>query len=102
MDGEDDLLVQESLFVGDKNWRLTCLVNGEPQPFYHWYFNNINALEVFPELKTSVGLLRGSNLEFPEFMAISGKKYSGEYKCLATNRVGNVSRQFHVTVKGIQ
>lgn len=90
------LSVKEVFYTEKENQRLSCHAQGEPQPEYQWYFKNGKELpvsEVFPELKTSLGSHGEGYLEFSLISdGDKGKKYAGEYRCVAGNRVGKVER----------
>ncbi|CAL8147586.1 unnamed protein product [Orchesella dallaii] len=91
---------KENFYVDRTNSRLECFAKGEPQPEYQWLYrtneksNFRNVSEMFPTLTTSVASSGAGYLEFPTV----NEKNSGEFKCIATNRVGSVSRSYQLEV----
>ncbi|ODN06115.1 Macrophage colony-stimulating factor 1 receptor [Orchesella cincta] len=97
---EGNKIQKENFYIGQTNSRLACFAKGEPQPEYQWLvktddssdFRNVS--DVFPSLATSVGANGAGYLEFSN----PDEKNSGQFKCVAKNRVGSVSRSYQLEV----
>ena len=69
---------------------LICHGNGNPRPEYTWHLNG-------EQLKTNSRITMPEN-QLNIFNATTSE--SGEYKCVAANRIGKVVNTVEVTVRG--
>ncbi|CAL8147610.1 unnamed protein product, partial [Orchesella dallaii] len=100
MSEESETGTRKIFYKNEPDQRLTCFAEGKPQPNYQWVFRNdtssefANVEDVFPSLTTSIGSTGKGYLEVVNVTEMN----SGEYKCVATNNLGSVSRNYQVQV----
>ncbi|CAL8147613.1 unnamed protein product [Orchesella dallaii] len=100
MSEESETGTKKIVYKNEPDQRLTCFAEGKPQPSYQWVFRNDTSSEfskvedVCPSLTTSIGSTGKGYLEFVNVTEMN----SGEYKCVATNNLGSVSRNYQVQV----
>ncbi|VUZ55036.1 unnamed protein product [Hymenolepis diminuta] len=72
--------------------RLTCPVIGSPPPIVTWYYNGS------PLLPYTVPSHYNFDMDSRVLQFIAGQKDSGEYRCIAHNGVGNVSKTYELEI----
>ncbi|KAL5107767.1 Hemicentin-1 [Taenia crassiceps] len=72
--------------------RLTCPVTGSPPPVVTWYYNGS------PLLPYTVPSHYTFEMENRVLNFISGQKDSGEYRCIAHNEAGNISKTYELEI----
>ena len=91
LDLDDSNLTGDRNIYEGQNISLTCHGNGNPFPQYTWYFNGQQLSKINSRRTIQANRLDISN-------ATTGE--GGEYKCVASNRVGRVEKRIHVIVRG--
>ena len=90
LDLDDSNVTGDRNIYEGQNISLICHGNGNPFPQYTWYFNS-------QQLKINSRITIQAN-RFDVFNATTSE--AGEYKCVASNRIGKVERRIHVIVIG--
>ncbi|EUB62928.1 Hemicentin-1 [Echinococcus granulosus] len=72
--------------------RLTCPVTGSPPPVVTWYYNGS------PLLPYTVPSHYSFDMDNRVLNFISGQKDSGEYRCIAHNEAGNISKTYELEI----
>ena len=90
LDLDDTNVTGDRNIYEGQNISLTCHGNGNPFPQYTWYFNGQH-LEINSQITIQAnrsGIFNATTTE------------GGEYKCVASNRIGRVEKRIHVIVRG--
>lgn len=91
LDLDDSNITGDQDIYEGQNISLICHGSGNPYPKYSWYLNS-QQLEINP--RTTI---KRNQLNI--FNATTGE--GGEYKCVASSRIGRVERRIYVIVRGL-
>ncbi|VDN96274.1 unnamed protein product [Rodentolepis nana] len=72
--------------------KLTCPVVGSPSPIVTWYYNGS------PLLPYTLPSHYNFDMESRVLQFIAGEKDSGEYRCIAHNEAGNISKTYELEI----
>ena len=75
--------------------KIACSADGSPKPTVTWYKNG-KKLKYMPD-----GFTPLTPSSFVITFSVIRPGYSGKYKCVVSNEVGNISFEYTVKVKGI-
>ena len=86
---------------GGEQVEMPCIAKGDPTPEVKWYLYDTE-IESDPSSGVSIGAFEASNGEVASYLNITmvRTKHGGLYKCVATSKVGSVTNEGRLNVRG--